>query len=112
MRDCDTGTRDECMFATEQTSLVLLRLPVYPSSASDARHPTNHPCRRRPYFFFFFLNDPPPPNLSPLPQHDPLPIYPARPRCKGTPRKPGGAPFLPGVVSALPRFPGFFGKNL
>src|SRR2546430_17267834 len=24
--------------------------------------------------FFFFLNDPPPPEISPLPQHDPLPI--------------------------------------
>src|SRR5256885_9665510 len=27
-------------------------------------------------FFFFFFNDPPPPELSPLPLHDPLPIYP------------------------------------
>src|SRR2546430_678150 len=29
------------------------------------------------YFFFFFLNNPPPPNISPLPLHAALPIYPA-----------------------------------
>src|SRR2546425_11709069 len=28
------------------------------------------------YFFFFFLNDTPPPEISPLPLHDALPIYP------------------------------------
>src|SRR5258706_12847742 len=26
-------------------------------------------------FFFFFLNDPAPPEISPLPLHDPLPIW-------------------------------------
>src|SRR2546426_953018 len=29
-------------------------------------------------FFFFFLNNPAPPEISPLPLHDPLPIYPER----------------------------------
>src|SRR5258708_36478365 len=30
------------------------------------------------FFFFFFLNDPPPTDISSLPLHAPLPIYPRR----------------------------------
>src|SRR2546422_9870487 len=34
-------------------------------------------------FFFFFLNDTPPPEISPLPLHDALPIYPPPPPIAG-----------------------------
>src|SRR2546425_11538772 len=42
------------------------------------------------FFFFFFLNDPAPPEISPLPLHDPLPIFWRQPRSRrpGIPLRP------------------------
>src|SRR5256885_17241686 len=37
---------------------------------------------RSELFLFFFFNDPPPTKISPLPLHDPLPIYDSAPLCR------------------------------
>src|SRR5256885_15342673 len=51
--------------------------------------------------FFFFFNTPPPPEISPLPLHAPLPIYPHAgpqggvPEGEGAPPRPRGVPAVP-----------------